>query len=55
MECSKRDNIKKIILGDCGGTFSPQELLEEFVDNIYEKLRETPNDYSELLLAYIRL
>ena len=55
MECSKRENIKKIILGDCGGTFSPQELLEEVVDNIYEKLKEIPNDYNELLSAYIRL
>lgn len=55
MECNKRDKIKKIILDDCGGKFSPQEILEKVVDNIYEKLKEIPNDYNELLSAYIRL
>ena len=52
---NKRDKIKKIILDDCGGSFSSQELLEEIVDVICEKLQDVADDYSELLSAYIRL
>lgn len=53
---SKRDKIKKIILDDCGGSWiGSQKILEEVVDNIYGKLKDIPDDYDELLLAYIRL
>ncbi|MBQ2397140.1 MAG: hypothetical protein II304_08935 [Bacteroidales bacterium] len=52
---SKRDKIKQIIVNDCGGWFSSQELLERVVDNIYEKLKDVADNYSELLSAYIRL
>ena len=52
---TKRDKIKKIILDDCEGKFSPREILEKVVDNIYERLKDVPDDYNELLSAYIKI
>ena len=52
----KRDKIRKIIIDDCGGNWIGLEsLLEEIVDNICGKLKDIPDDYNELLSAYIRL
>lgn len=52
---SKRDKIKQIIVNDCGGWTSSQELLEKVVDNICGKLKDVADDFEALLLAYIRL
>ena len=53
---SKRDKIKNIIFRGLGGVWSgSQETFELIVDNIYEKLKNVPDDYNELLMAYIRL
>lgn len=53
---SKRDKIRQIIINGCGGSWiSSQKILEELVDNIYEKLKNVPDNYNELLSAYIRL
>ncbi len=56
METDKRSKIKFIIVQGCGGCWaSSQELLDRLVDIIYEKLKDVPNNYHELLSAYIRL
>ena len=53
---TKRDKIRQIILDGIGGSWSvSQATFEKVVDNIYEKLNDIPDDYSELLSAYIRL
>jgi hypothetical protein len=53
---SKRDKVKKIIIRGLGGVWSgSQETFEMVVDNIYEKLKDVPDDYHKLLIAYIRL
>ena len=52
---SKREKIKQIIIKDSCGWSSTQELLEKVTDNICEQLKDVPDDYDELLSAYIRL
>lgn len=54
-DMSKRDKIKDIIIKDSCGWHSSEKLLEEVTDNICEQLKDIPDDYDELLSAYIRL
>ena len=56
LEITKRDKIRQIILGDLGGYYSFSiSIFETIVDVIYNKLESVPDDYDELLSAYIRL
>lgn len=52
---SKREKIKQIIIKDSCGWNSTEELLEKVTDNIFEQLKDVPNNYDALVSAYVRL
>ncbi|MBR5796329.1 MAG: hypothetical protein IKY26_09315 [Erysipelotrichaceae bacterium] len=52
---SKRQKIQQIIIKDSCGWHSTKELLEKVTDNICEQLKDIPDNYDELVSAYIRL
>jgi hypothetical protein len=52
---AKREKIKQIIINDSCGWNSSQGLLEKVTDNICNQLKHVPDNYEELLSAYIRL
>lgn len=52
---SKKEKVKDIICKSCGGWNNSEILLEKITEIITEKLHDVPDDYEELLSAYIRL
>ena len=56
MKITKRDKVRQIVLGDLGGYNGCSiSIFETIVDMIYDKLESVPDNYDELLSAYIRL